>query len=72
LYETVIREACEPADLRRFLNTGLLQRMWPTLWLPARLKTAWMDRFPELRPPLSGRLPPGRPGTMAQDTDPVL
>ncbi|WP_433892543.1 hypothetical protein [Streptomyces sp. CA-111067] len=49
LYETVIREACAPADLRRFLNAGLLQRLWPTLWLPSRLKTAWEDRFPELR-----------------------
>lgn len=66
LYETVVREAFDPADLRRFLNAGLLQRLWPTLWLPARLKTAWEDRFPELRPPASGRTPPGRPRTKAK------
>ncbi|WNI18092.1 hypothetical protein [Actinacidiphila sp. ITFR-21] len=72
LYETVIREACDPADLRRFLNAGLLQCLWPTLWLPARLKAAWEDRFPELRRPASGRTPPGRPRTKAEATVPPL
>lgn len=49
LYETVIREASGPADLHRYLNNGLLHGMWPALWLPARPRALWEDRFPELR-----------------------
>ncbi|WUH90402.1 hypothetical protein OG900_10010 [Streptomyces sp. NBC_00433] len=58
LYETVIREACDPADLRRFLNAGLLHDLWPHLWLPARPKAVWEDRFPELKAPAGSRTPP--------------
>jgi hypothetical protein len=49
LYETVIREAMDVSDLRRFLDAGLLQQVWPSLWLPARAKTLWQERFPHLR-----------------------
>jgi hypothetical protein len=49
LYETVIREAMDVSDLRRFLDEELLQRLWPSLWLPARAKTLWQEQFPQLR-----------------------
>jgi len=49
LYETVIREAMDPAELRRLLDEGLLLRLWPSLWLPRRVKAMWEDRFPQLR-----------------------
>lgn len=49
LYETVIREAMDLSDLRRFLDEGLLLQLWPSLWLPARAKTLWQERFPHLK-----------------------
>jgi len=49
LYETVIREAMDVSDLRRFLDAGLLLQLWPSLWLPQRAKMLWQDRFPQLR-----------------------
>jgi len=49
LYETVIREAMDGSELRRFLDEGLLLRLWPSLWLPVRAKSLWQDRFPQLR-----------------------
>jgi hypothetical protein len=49
LYETVIREAMDPSDLRRFLDEGLLLQLWPSLWLPVRAKSLWQERFPQLR-----------------------
>ncbi|MEE4544056.1 hypothetical protein V2S66_19020 [Streptomyces sp. V4-01] len=72
LYETVIREACESADLRRFLNAGLLQRLWPHLWLPIRPRTLWEGTFRELRSPAVSRDPtqpaPGSSGVMTMLT----
>jgi hypothetical protein len=49
LYETVIREADEPTDLHRFLNAGVLVHLWPSLWLPVRVRSLWQDKFPQLR-----------------------
>jgi hypothetical protein len=49
LYETVIREAMDPSDLRQFLDEGLLLQLWPSLWLPVPAKSRWQDRFPQLR-----------------------
>ncbi|NJP44993.1 hypothetical protein [Actinacidiphila epipremni] len=49
LYETVIREAMAPSDLRRFLNKELLLQLWPSLWLPSHVKSLWQTRFPQLR-----------------------
>lgn len=48
LYETVVREAVDASDVRRFLNQGLLLRLWPSLWLPARARSLWQERFPQL------------------------
>lgn len=48
LYETVVREAMDPADLARFLHVDLLIRLWPSLWLPPRARSLWQKRFPEL------------------------
>ena len=47
-YETVIREAMDAADLRRYLNEALLGRVWPTLWLPKHIRQAWERRFATL------------------------
>ncbi|SHN35270.1 hypothetical protein [Actinacidiphila paucisporea] len=49
LYETVIREALNVSELRRFLDAGLLLHLWPSLWLPVRAKSLWQERFPQLR-----------------------
>jgi len=48
LYETVIRESMDIADVRRYLNAALLRRVWLRLWLPARVRRAWEQRFPSL------------------------
>jgi hypothetical protein len=37
------------SDLRRFLDEGLLLQLWPSLWLPAPVKTLWQERFRQLR-----------------------
>jgi hypothetical protein len=49
LYETVIREAVGLHDLCSLLETRLLVRLWPMLWLPPQVRRLWEDRFPELR-----------------------
>jgi hypothetical protein len=48
LYETVIREAMDAADVDRYLNEALLRRVWSRLWLPPRIRLAWERRFPLL------------------------
>ena len=48
LYKTVLNEASTVADLRAWLNAGVLIRLWPTLWLPPRLRQMWERKFPEL------------------------
>jgi hypothetical protein len=49
MYERVIREAMDVGTLRTFLNRELLTRVWPRLFLPARVKLAWESRFPALQ-----------------------
>lgn len=49
MYMRVIRESATPDDLRRFLNTALLRRLWPELVLPPRVRALWLGRFPELQ-----------------------
>lgn len=49
LYETVIREAMDPAELTRLLHGSLLVTMWPSLWLPVQVKSLWEQRFSQLR-----------------------
>jgi hypothetical protein len=47
LYETVLREATRPGDLAAYLDSGMLVRIWPRLFLPRG------------RPPGLGGCPPG-------------
>ncbi|MGP3991798.1 hypothetical protein [Streptomyces sp. 3N207] len=49
MYETVIREARDPADLAAFLDAETLRTLWPSLFLPAPARALWEARFPELR-----------------------
>lgn len=52
MYQTVLNQAATPDDLGRWLNADVLRRVWPSLWLPARLRAVWQARFAELaRPP---------------------
>jgi hypothetical protein len=51
MYQTVLNEAAAAEDLRRWLNADTLRRVWPLLWLPARLRALWQARFPELAAP---------------------
>jgi hypothetical protein len=48
MYETVLNEAATVDDLRTWIDGQLLLRLWPTLWLPASLRRAWLQRFPQL------------------------
>jgi hypothetical protein len=48
LYQTVLNEAQTPDDLRRWLDGITLRRLWPSLWLPGRLRALWESRFPDL------------------------
>ena len=48
MYKVVLNEATTVQDLRDWLNARVLVEIWPTLWLPARLRKLWEDRFPEL------------------------
>jgi hypothetical protein len=47
--ERVIREATRADDLRSYLNEQVLRQAWGRLFLPARVRRSWDDRFPELR-----------------------
>jgi len=47
----VLNQATAVADLRQWLDGDTLRRLWPDLWLPARLRALWQARFPELATP---------------------
>jgi len=49
MYERVIREATQADDLRSYINQEVLRQVWGRLFLPARVRRSWEDRFPELR-----------------------
>jgi hypothetical protein len=51
MYQTVLNQASTPAQLHRWLDDYTLRRIWPTLWLPARVRAAWEATFPELAGP---------------------
>ncbi|WP_319462003.1 hypothetical protein [Micromonospora sp. RTP1Z1] len=51
MYQTVLNQANSVADLCRWLDGRTLRRLWPSLWLPARLRALWQARFPELAMP---------------------
>ncbi len=48
MYKTVLNEASSVADLRMWLDAEVLMRLWPTLWLPLRLRQMWEREFPAL------------------------
>jgi hypothetical protein len=48
MYKVVLNEAGSVQDLRDWLDRRLLIELWPTLWLPPRLRSLWENRFPEL------------------------
>ncbi|MBL7257350.1 hypothetical protein [Paractinoplanes lichenicola] len=47
-YQTVLNQAASEGDLNRWLRGETLRQLWPSLWLPARLRAMWQARFPEL------------------------
>ena len=49
MYERVIREATQLDDLRSYLNEVVLRQVWHRLFLPARVRQSWEERFPGLR-----------------------
>lgn len=49
LYETVLRSALDVKDVQAYVNHDLLIGVWVELRIPARIRTAWEERFPELR-----------------------
>jgi hypothetical protein len=51
MYQTVLNQATTIADLCRWLDSDTLRRLWPSLWLPARLRALWQAQFPELAAP---------------------
>ncbi len=51
MYQTVLNEAGTADDLHRWLDRDTLRRLWPSLWLPGRLRALWQARFPELATP---------------------
>ncbi len=48
MYERVIREATRTDDLRTYLNGAVLREVWRSLFLPARVRQIWEERFPDL------------------------
>jgi hypothetical protein len=48
LYRAVLIEAASPQDLYAYLDERVLRRLWALLWLPAQLRRAWDQRFPDL------------------------
>jgi len=48
MYKAVLNEAGTVKDLRDWLDRRILLELWPTLWLPPRLRGLWESRFPEL------------------------
>ena len=48
MYQTVLNEATTIDDLRTWIDGQQLLRLWRTLWLPAPLRRAWEQKFPQL------------------------
>ena len=48
MYKAVLNEASTVQDLRDWLDKRVLVELWPSLWLPPRLRALWESRFPEL------------------------
>jgi hypothetical protein len=48
VYEIVLREAVQYAELNTWLDADTLRRLWPELYLPKGVRRAWELRHPEL------------------------
>ena len=48
VYEIVLREAIEIDELATWLDAATLRRLWPELYLPRGVRTAWELRHPDL------------------------
>ena len=46
-----LNQAASANDLHKWLDGETLRRLWPSLWLPSRLRALWQARFPELAQP---------------------
>ncbi|MDT4986139.1 MAG: hypothetical protein QOI74_233 [Micromonosporaceae bacterium] len=55
MYKTVLAEASSPDDLAQFIDRGTLIELWPTMWLPPKVRRLWEARFPELAATRNGR-----------------
>jgi hypothetical protein len=51
MYRTVLNEAATVDDINTWLDGPTLVRLWPSLWLPPRLRQLWEQRFPQLAAP---------------------
>jgi hypothetical protein len=48
MYKTVLNEAASVDDLNTWLDQQMLLRIWPSLWLPPRLRQRWEHHFAAL------------------------
>jgi hypothetical protein len=49
MYEHVLNNVVEASDLTDYLHAGTLVAIWPDLWLPKGLRSAWEEYHPRLR-----------------------
>jgi hypothetical protein len=49
MYETVLREAVTPNELRLWLDGATLVRLWPELFVPRGVRATWERQHPILR-----------------------
>jgi hypothetical protein len=49
VYQTVLAEARTQAELETWLDGPTLTRLWPQLYLPRGVRTAWQAVYPQLR-----------------------
>lgn len=48
LYQVVLREARDEADIETYLNADVLASVWGSLTLPAAVRQFWEDAHPSL------------------------
>jgi hypothetical protein len=56
MYRTVLTDAATVDDLRTWLNRNRLIEEWPDMYLPAKVRRLWEDRFPSWPTPARRRL----------------
>ncbi len=49
MYENVLREAARLDELRTWLDGPTLVRLWPAMFVPRGVRSAWESRHPGLR-----------------------